>query len=241
MIKKIKNILPNFFTFLNVASGFIAIILAFSALSIQHTYFFNYAFYAIVLCIVFDIADGFFSRKFNVLSEIGAKLDSKSDAVSFGVAPACLLAFIGVAQLHGIWFLCSVIIALIYLCSALYRLAQFDLKKVDEDKRGHLYFSGFPSPAAALLCAASSLALITMDTSVVLVLFIYGVAAYLMNSNFKYADLPKHYLYRIRNPLELIAVILFFLFMPLAHAVMLLISIYAIIPVLQKNFNFPKK
>jgi CDP-diacylglycerol---serine O-phosphatidyltransferase len=83
-------------------------------------------------------------------SDFGAELDSLSDLVSFGVAPAFLLVKLcpQFALLHreAVW----IVAASFVVCAAL-RLARFNVETGDDDQ--HLYFSGLPSPAAAAAVA----------------------------------------------------------------------------------------
>jgi len=237
----IKAMIPSAVTLSNTATGFIAIILCFVALKTGNKKIFDYAFYAIILCIFLDIADGFLARKLNAKSKIGAKLDSKCDAVSFGVAPAVFLAFAGVTLFDGYIMVLSIIIALGYLCSALFRFAQFDITKAEDDERGHLYFSGFPSPGAALICSAASLAVVNLDMNIFCCLVIYLANAYLMVSKIKYPDLPKHYFYRKRSFLELVPFVFLLVFMPIAYATILFIAIYESAPIVRKIFYGAKR
>ncbi|MDR1792738.1 MAG: CDP-diacylglycerol--serine O-phosphatidyltransferase [Bacteroidales bacterium] len=138
-----KNI-PNLLTLLNLASGAIAILLA----TQSHT---DYAALFLLLAAVFDFLDGFAARILHVKSEVGKELDSLSDMVSFGLAPA----MIGVFHLQSIdnqlftfsWqniFFFAFI--LLYPCCAALRLAKFNL-----DTRQSEHFLGLPTPAAAFV------------------------------------------------------------------------------------------
>ena len=76
-----KKHIPNAITMMNLFSGCIAIVMAFSG---------NLG--AVVLWVlmaaVFDFFDGFAARLLGVSSKMGVELDSLADVVSFGVAPA---------------------------------------------------------------------------------------------------------------------------------------------------------
>jgi CDP-diacylglycerol--serine O-phosphatidyltransferase len=240
-IAQLKKLSPMISTFLNAACGFIAIIICFSAFIFGNKAVFDYAFYIIILGIIFDIADGFLARKFSACSEIGAKLDSKSDAVTFGVAPAVLLAATGLALFGGYLMILSVAIAIAYLCAALFRLARFDITKTNDDERGHLYFTGMPSPTAALVCSAASVAVVTLDMNIFICLFIYLVSASCMVSEIKYADLPKHYFYKQRSWLELIPVAALFFIMPAVYVVLGFLFFYEVFPIAKKLFDRYKR
>ncbi len=100
----------------------------------------------IFLAMVFDALDGHVARLSHSTSDFGAQLDSLSDLVTFGVAPAFLLVKLcpAFAYLHreAVW----IIAASFAVCAAL-RLARFNVETGDEDD--HLHFSGLPTPAAA--------------------------------------------------------------------------------------------
>ena len=103
---------------------------------------------AILIAAVLDSLDGALARALKGASKFGAELDSLSDMVSFGVAPAF---FLYVWSLHELgrfgW-----VIALVYgLCCAL-RLARFNTAleaKTPPTAWGRHYFTGLPAPGAA--------------------------------------------------------------------------------------------
>ncbi|RMI34371.1 CDP-alcohol phosphatidyltransferase family protein [Nocardia stercoris] len=97
---------------------------------------------------VFDTLDGRLARMLDATTKIGAELDSLSDAISFGVAPALVLYVTLLNQDSAGW-----IIALIYTVSLVLRLARFNTL-MDDDSRPDWereYFVGVPAPAAALI------------------------------------------------------------------------------------------
>ena len=101
----------------------------------------------VFLAMVFDALDGKVARLTHVSSKFGAELDSLADVVSFGVAPAFLVAVLSAhAELQHqrlVWMSCMVYV----VCAAL-RLARFNIQ-TDLDEESHQSFSGLPSPAAA--------------------------------------------------------------------------------------------
>jgi len=108
----------------------------------------------IFLAMVFDALDGHVARFSHTTSDFGAQLDSLSDLVTFGVAPAILLVKLcpTFASFHreAVW----TIAASFAVCAAL-RLARFNVETSDEDD--HLHFSGLPTPAAAASIAGFAL------------------------------------------------------------------------------------
>ena len=80
----IKKHIPNTITCMNMACGCIAVVMAFQGNFIWSAIY-------ILLAAVFDFFDGMVARLLNVKSDIGKELDSLSDAVSFGLAPAAII------------------------------------------------------------------------------------------------------------------------------------------------------
>lgn len=102
----------------------------------------------IALAAVLDTLDGRVARLLDATTKIGAELDSLSDAVSFGVAPALVL-YITVLQGDPLGW----IVALAFAVSIVLRLARFNTLLDDDSAPAYTkeYFTGVPSPAGALL------------------------------------------------------------------------------------------
>jgi len=132
-------ILPNLFTTAALFAGFYAIVQAMSGK-------FEHAAVAIFIAMIMDGLDGRVARMTNTQSAFGAEYDSLSDMVSFGVAPALIIYVWALQPLGKLGW----IAAFIYCAGAALRLARFNTKLDDSDKR---YFQGLPSPAAAALLA----------------------------------------------------------------------------------------
>lgn len=101
---------------------------------------------------VLDTLDGRLARLLSATTKIGAELDSLSDAISFGMAPALVLyvALLDDDSSAG-W-----IIALLFAVSIVLRLARFNTL-MDDDTRpdwARDYFVGVPAPAGALIAMA---------------------------------------------------------------------------------------
>ncbi|MFD0365278.1 CDP-alcohol phosphatidyltransferase family protein [Nocardia sp. GCM10030253] len=97
---------------------------------------------------VLDTLDGRLARMLDATSKMGAELDSLSDAISFGVAPALVLYITLLDSNSAGW-----IIALMYAVSIVLRLARFNTL-MDDDTRpdwSREYFVGVPAPAGALI------------------------------------------------------------------------------------------
>ena len=95
-----------------------------------------------------DTLDGRIARLIKGTSEFGKELDSLTDFVSFGIAPAFILYFWELKNYGKIGWA----ITLIFSVCCVLRLARFNLTKISEEaewKRN--YFEGIPSPAGAVL------------------------------------------------------------------------------------------
>ena len=130
---------PNMITLAALFGGFYAIVMAMNGR-------FELATVALFLSMVLDSLDGRVARMTNTQSAFGEQMDSLSDMVSFGAAPA-LVAYIWTLSTLGRW---GWIAAFVYLACAALRLARFNVNTGVVDKR---YFQGLPSPAAAALVA----------------------------------------------------------------------------------------
>lgn len=132
-------ILPNLFTLAALFGGFYAIVMAINGR-------FDLAAVGIFCAMVLDSLDGRVARMTNTQSAFGEQMDSLSDMVSFGAAPA-LIAYVWALKGLGRW---GWIAAFVYCACAALRLARFNVNTAVVDKR---YFQGLPSPAAAALVA----------------------------------------------------------------------------------------
>jgi CDP-diacylglycerol--serine O-phosphatidyltransferase len=132
-------ILPNLFTLGALFGGFYAIVMAMDDR-------FDLAGIGIFWAMVLDSLDGRVARMTNTQSAFGEQMDSLSDMVSFGAAPA-LVAYEWALKSLGRW---GWVAAFVYCACAALRLARFNVNTTVVDKR---YFQGLPSPAAAALVA----------------------------------------------------------------------------------------
>lgn len=132
-------LLPNMITISALFCGFYAIVMSLNLEFKQSTV-------AIFIGMILDSMDGRVARLTRTQSEFGAQLDSLSDMVTFGVAPA-LVAYEW--SLKGMGRL-GWVAAFIYCACAALRLARFNTNITVVDKR---FFQGLPSPAAAAIVA----------------------------------------------------------------------------------------
>jgi CDP-diacylglycerol--serine O-phosphatidyltransferase len=132
-------VLPNLFTLAALFGGFYAIVMAMNGR-------FDLAAVGIFCAMVLDSLDGRVARMTNTQSAFGEQMDSLSDMVSFGAAPA-LISYEWALRGLGRW---GWFAAFVYCACAALRLARFNVNTAVVDKR---YFQGLPSPAAAALVA----------------------------------------------------------------------------------------
>jgi len=137
--KKTRFILPNLLTIIGVCLGISSIKFALDG---------NYslAVIFIVFASILDALDGRIARLIKGTTEFGKELDSLTDFVSFGIAPAFILYFWELKNFGKIGWA----ITLIFSVCCVLRLARFNLTKISEDAEWKLnYFEGVPSPAGA--------------------------------------------------------------------------------------------
>ena len=138
--KKTRYLLPNILTLGGVCLGISSI-----KFSIDGNY--NLAVIFILLAAILDALDGRIARLIKGTSEFGKELDSLTDVISFGVAPAFIMYFWKLNTLGRFgWLLCLVYV----ICVAL-RLARFNITSNTNAKWKENFFEGVPSPAGGIL------------------------------------------------------------------------------------------
>lgn len=143
-LKAIKNNIPNTITCLNLFAGTMACVFALKGSQPVGDNFVSYeiAFVFIALAAVFDFCDGLLARLLNSVSPIGKELDSLSDCISFGLAPALLLY--ATMENFNPGSVANYSAFLIAVFGAL-RLAKFNV-----DTTQSCVFKGLPIPANAI-------------------------------------------------------------------------------------------
>jgi CDP-diacylglycerol---serine O-phosphatidyltransferase len=139
----INRLIPNVLTLAALCSGLTAIRFALQGE-------FKLAVIAIIVASIFDSLDGRVARRLGVTSRFGAELDSLSDFLCFGVAPALVLYL---ASLRDGGALGWVVTLMFPICSAL-RLARFNTALISDTPPPAWtgsFFTGVPAPAGALL------------------------------------------------------------------------------------------
>src|SRR6202044_3886805 len=137
----VRTLVPNVVTLLALCPGLTAIRMAF-----ENRYVLALA--AIVFAAFLDGIDGRLARLLKGTSKFGAELDSLSDFVNFGVAPALVLYFWGLHDLKSAGWIAAMTFA---ICAAL-RLARFNVMIDDPDRPAWTgnFFVGMPAPAGAI-------------------------------------------------------------------------------------------
>ncbi|RKX22440.1 MAG: CDP-diacylglycerol--serine O-phosphatidyltransferase [Candidatus Zixiibacteriota bacterium] len=191
-----REIFPGTFTMGNVVCGFLAILSAFEGNITTACWF-------IILAAFLDALDGKIARLSGGTSKFGVELDSLADFLSFGVAPAVIVYSVKLNSL-GKW---GWIISVVYIMSAVYRLARFNLFADTDEKKD---FVGLPVPMAA----------IALVSGIILSYYIWGKLEYsellvsmiilfsfLMISHVQYDTIPEKFDTQ-QSRLKLIALII---------------------------------
>lgn len=134
--KRYRYLAPNGVTAANISCGFISMVVAAEGR-------YELAVYLLVVAIVLDTLDGNIARWLHATSEFGQEMDSFSDALSFGAAPAFLVyhAILKESEPFGLT------VALVYLLCAILRLTRFNVTSDAHDKERRTV--GAPVPVAA--------------------------------------------------------------------------------------------
>jgi CDP-diacylglycerol--serine O-phosphatidyltransferase len=181
-MKITRAVVPSLFTVLNMFCGFMSIIHAskgeFSAAS-----------WFIILAAGFDSLDGVMARITKSSSEFGVEIDSLSDVVSFGAAPAFLVYQLHLHALGGFGILVS---SFLMIFGGL-RLARFNTHLVGFDKE---HFVGLPIPISAMTVASFVLEYWHADSGLGagpagLLPWIVAALSLLMVSKVRYDTLPR--------------------------------------------------
>ena len=135
-----RVILPNTLTLIGVCVGLTSINFALNG---------NYklSIVAILFAAIIDGLDGRIARLIKGTSKVGKELDSLTDIISFGVAPAFIMYFWSLYNLGKFGWL----LTMIYVVCVALRLARFNVSSNSEPSWKDNYFEGVPSPAGGIL------------------------------------------------------------------------------------------
>lgn len=182
-----RAVVPSLFTVLNMFCGFNSILYASKGWYVG-------AAWLIFLAAAFDALDGIMARLTKSSSEFGVQIDSLSDVISFGAAPAFLVYQLHLYTLGTL----GILVSSLPLIFGGLRLARFNTQLVGFDKE---FFVGLPIPASALTIAAYVLkygkenalsGLYELDpTAARLVPWLCVGLSLLMVSKVKYDTLPR--------------------------------------------------
>ena len=232
---------PNALTLCNSICGFGAILYTLGVLSSPKgvTDVFAISAWIILFAMIFDALDGFAARIFNAASMKGLQMDSLADMVTFGVAPAIIVAIMArtLEYMQNWQYLIVCALAAVYLGCAALRLATYNVHAMLEKKSGDK-FAGLPSPGgAAAICSI----VIFSNTDMAKNLGIFDYIAFilpayaaflglLMISSTPYTHVGKWLFSIKRNKKRLVVFLLFFLFVCMFDiaALVVLINLYVI-------------
>ena len=199
-----RMILPNMLTLIGVCIGLTSIRFALSGE-------FHLAIIAIVIAAVIDGLDGRIARLIRGTSKVGKELDSLTDMISFGVAPAFIMYFwkLNTFGRFG-WLLC-----LIYVICVALRLARFNISSNQESSWRDNFFEGIPSPAGGILVltplivSLSGFDYFSINYDIVLPVFFIGIS-FLLISKFPSYSFKKIVIPRRTTIFLLFSIVLFF-------------------------------
>ena len=138
--KKTRMILPNILTLVGLCIGLSSIKFAIDGK-------FTLSIIAILFAGLMDALDGRIARLIKGTSKIGKELDSLTDVISFGVAPAFIMYFWNLQYLDKLgWFVC-----LMYVVCVALRLARFNVNSEEEVSWKDNFFEGAPAPAGGIV------------------------------------------------------------------------------------------
>ncbi|TAL71070.1 MAG: CDP-diacylglycerol--serine O-phosphatidyltransferase [Bacteroidetes bacterium] len=178
-----RSIVPSLFTLLNLFNGFAAIVF------ISQDEFYKASIF-ILFAAIFDMLDGVMARLIHSTSEFGAELDSISDVVSFGAAPAYMLYKAHFFQLQET----GILIAALPALAGAIRLARFNVKlSTHKDK---IYFTGLPIPSSALTIVSYVLFYhlspdFSAHTKSITSIVVVALTSLAMVSTIKFDNLPR--------------------------------------------------
>lgn len=174
-------LLPTTLTLCGMFLGFYAIIASFKG-------DFIHAAWAVVIANIFDGLDGWVARVTRSTTKFGIELDSLSDLVAFGIAPAVLIYS---WSLHSFGRLGWAAVFLYVICGTL-RLARYNAQMGSEERKT---FSGLPIPGAAMVVTSFVLFYNAIWGGITgksyLVLIMVFILAVLMVSTLRYHGLKE--------------------------------------------------
>ena len=202
--KNARVILPNMLTLIGVCIGLTSIRFALDGK-------FEFAISAIIFAALIDGLDGRIARLIKGTSKVGKELDSLTDMISFGVAPAFIMYFWKLNTLGRFgWLVC-----LIYVICVALRLARFNVNSNQEPSWRDNFFEGVPSPAGGILVLTPLIVSITdfdyinLNYDIIVPIF-FIVTSLLLISKFPSYSFKKIVIQRKTTIFLLFGIVLFF-------------------------------
>jgi CDP-diacylglycerol---serine O-phosphatidyltransferase len=202
--KNARIILPNMLTLIGVCIGLTSIRFALDGK-------FEFAIIAIIFAALIDGLDGRIARLIKATSKVGKELDSLTDMISFGVAPAFIMYFWKLNTLGRFgWLVC-----LIYVICVALRLARFNVNSNQEPSWRDNFFEGVPSPAGGILVltplivSVTNFDYITLNYDIIVPTF-FIVTSLLLISKFPSYSFKKIVIQRKATIFLLFGIVLFF-------------------------------
>ena len=196
--KKTRVILPNILTLVGVCIGLSSIKFALDGR-------FEISTLAIIIAAVIDGLDGRIARLIKGASKVGKELDSLTDVISFGVAPAFIMYFWKLNELGRVgWLIC-----LIYVICVALRLARFNVSSEAEPSWRDNFFEGIPSPAGGvivlipLIFSFSDLNIFNLNYNIIVPIFFIIISILLISK------IPTYSLKKIVVPRRMTIFLLF--------------------------------
>ena len=211
-------LLPNLITTAALFAGFYGIVAATQGK-------FEQAAVAVFIAMLLDGLDGRVARMTNTQTAFGAEYDSLADMSSFGLAPALVMYEWSLSSLVNVSFTFGKLgwlAAFLYVASGALRLARFNTKVSNTDKR---YFQGLPSPAAAAVVVGFVWACfdngIAGEAVAMIALPIIVFAGVMMVSNVSYYSFKDIDFHNKVPFIAMLAVVLIFVFTAVDPPIML--------------------
>ena len=202
--KNARVILPNMLTLIGVCIGLTSIRFALDEK-------FEFAIIAIIFAALIDGLDGRIARLIKGTSKVGKELDSLTDMISFGVAPAFIMYFWKLNTLGRFgWLVC-----LIYVICVALRLARFNVNSNQDPSWKDNFFEGVPSPAGGILVLTPLIISLTdfnyiqLNYDVIVPAF-FIITSLLLISKFPSYSLKKIVIQRKATIFLLFGIVLFF-------------------------------
>ena len=202
--KNARMLLPNMLTLFGVCIGLTSIRFALDGK-------FEYAIIAIIFAALIDGLDGRIARLIKGTSKVGKELDSLTDMISFGVAPAFIMYFWKLNELGKFGWLLS----LIYVICVALRLARFNINSNQQPSWRDNFFEGVPSPAGGILVltpliySLSSLSFFQINYNIIVPIF-FVTTSFLLISKFPSYSFKKIVIQRKATIFLLFGIVLFF-------------------------------